>query len=146
MTVGYVKSPSGWVGVVRGRKGDQGDQGEQGIPGISYLAPLCATGPVAVQTFALKYRVTRACTIQFVQASVTTPPAGSSIIIDVLLNGTTIFPGGVGRPTIASGADIATGIPPVEVDLVPGDALQVQVVAVGSTSSGSDLIVQIEAI
>lgn len=146
MTVGFVKGPSGWIGVVRGSRGPQGDQGIQGIPGISYLAPMCATGPVAPQTYPLKYRVTRACTIQFVQASVTTPPTGSAIVIDVLVNGTTIFPGGVGRPQILAGTDIATGVPPVDIDLVPGDSIQIVAVSVGSTTPGTDLIVHVEAI
>ena len=85
-----------------------------------------------------------AVTITSVRASVGSAPTGSSVIVDVLKNGTTIFTGGTGRPTIAAGANTATGSPAVT-SWANGEYLTITVAQIGSTSAGADLTVQVVA-
>ena len=83
-------------------------------------------------------------TISAVRASVGAAPAGSAVIVDVLKNGTTIFTGGTGRPSIAAGSNTATGTPAVT-SWASGEYLTVTVAQIGSSTAGSDLTVQVVA-
>ena len=77
--------------------------------------------------------------IQGVRAMVNTAPTGASLIVDVNLNGTTVFTTQGDRPTIAvSGSDSGVATPQVTA-FVAGDYLQFDVDQVGSTVAGSDL-------
>jgi hypothetical protein len=84
----------------------------------------------------------RTLTIGTVRASVGTAPSGTSLIVDVNKNGTTIFTSESARPAIAASDVTATGAPDVTT-LAPGDYLTVDVEAVGSAVPGSDLTVQV---
>jgi hypothetical protein len=84
-------------------------------------------------------------TITAVRASVGVAPAGASIIVDVLKNGTTIFTTTANRPTIAAAANTSGKVTNMDVtSLADGDYLTVNIAQVGSTTAGSDLTVQIE--
>jgi hypothetical protein len=86
-----------------------------------------------------------AWTIVSLRASVGTAPAGSSIIIDVNVNGTTIFTTQANRPTIAVGSFTSGKITNMDVATVPiGGYLTVDIDQVGSTTAGSDLTLQLE--
>jgi hypothetical protein len=83
-------------------------------------------------------------TIVSVFISVDTPSSGSSIIVDINLNGTTIFTTQSNRPTIAAGA--YTGeTTTIEVNAwnYGSNYLQVDVDQVGSGTPGSNLTVHI---
>jgi hypothetical protein len=84
----------------------------------------------------------RTLTIGTVRASAGTAPTGSSLIVDVNKNGTTIFTTQSARPSIASAGVTATGTPAVTT-LAAGDYLSVDVDQVGSTTPGADLTVQV---
>ena len=74
-----------------------------------------------------------------VRAMVNTAPTGATLIVDVHLNGTTVFTTQANRPTIAaSGTDSGVAIPDV-VSFVTGDYLQFDVDQIGSSVAGSDL-------
>lgn len=82
-------------------------------------------------------------TIYAVRASVGTAPTGGSVIVDVNRNGVTIFTNPANRPTIAAGTKTATA-PAIDVaTLAPGDYLTVDVDDVGSTVTGSNLVVTV---
>lgn len=70
-----------------------------------------------------------------------TGPTGSALTVDVNKNGTTIFTGGTGRPSIAAGSKSNTSSAPAVNTLAAGDYLTVDVDAIGSTVPGSDLVV-----
>jgi hypothetical protein len=84
-----------------------------------------------------------ALTIKEVRASVGTAPTGSSLIVDVNENGTTIFSGGTDRPEIAiSGfTDTTTGMS--DTSLADGNYLTVDIDQIGSTIAGANLTVQV---
>jgi hypothetical protein len=77
-------------------------------------------------------------------AVVGTAPTGASLIVDVLLNGTSVF-GANAKPTIAVSTTVSSnGQTPVLNALVDtrfdvGDVLSLSVTQIGSTVAGSDL-------
>lgn len=81
--------------------------------------------------------------INSVRASVGSPSAGSSVIVDVNIDGTTIFTTQGNRPTIAAAGYTATGTPNVTT-LANGSYLTVDIDQIGSGTPGSDLLVQIK--
>jgi hypothetical protein len=86
-----------------------------------------------------------AWTVLSVRASVGQAPTGSSIIVDVDINGTTIFTTQANRPTIPAAGNTSGKVTNMDVTTVAnGDYLTVDVDQVGSTTPGSDLTVQVE--
>lgn len=83
-------------------------------------------------------------TLSNVRASVSTAPTGSDIIVDVNLNGITVFTTQANRPKIFSGEVTCPTATPNMTELIAGDYLSVDIDAVGSIFAGSDLTVQIE--
>jgi hypothetical protein len=68
--------------------------------------------------------------------------AGTGGLIDVNLNGTTIFPGGVGRPTIGDASPGSSGT--LDVSVSAGfNYLTVDVDALNSTTPAEDVVVGI---
>ena len=102
-------------------------------------------GTLATGTGTFRFYVWEGFTIQRVHASVATDFAGSSIIVDVNVNGTTIFTTQANRPTITVNSHVATGTPTVT-SVVAGDYFTVDIDQVGSIVPGNDLVVQIELI
>jgi hypothetical protein len=83
-------------------------------------------------------------TITGVRLMVNTAPTGASIIADVKKNGSTIFTTQANRPSIAGSANSGgPGVAPDVTTLVAGDYLTIDVNQVGSTVSGSDLVVTV---
>ncbi len=100
-------------------------------------------GTVATQIGAHAWTADANYTITQVRARVGTAPAGASLIVDVNKNGTTIFSTQSNRPTIAAATttDLADAINVTS--LSSGDFLTTDVDQVGSTTAGSNLVVQI---
>lgn len=86
----------------------------------------------------------RTLTITSIRASVGTAPTGASVLVDVNLNGTTLFTTQANRPTIAVSTNTATGTPAVTA-WPTGGYLTVDVDQIGSTIAGSDLTVTVTA-
>lgn len=93
-----------------------------------------------------RFYANRSLTIADITASVGTAPTGSSIIIDVLKNGSTIFTTTANRPTITAGSfvDISSIPDSGYGTMVSGDYLTVSIIQVGSIIPGSDLTLQVE--
>lgn len=82
-------------------------------------------------------------TIETVRASVGTASAGSDIIIDVNVNGTTIYSTQGNRPTITAGTNTATGSTRSTNTVTTGQYITIDIDQIGSTTAGSDLTVVI---
>jgi predicted aconitase with swiveling domain len=79
-------------------------------------------------------------TIKKIAARVGATSAGSSILVDINKNGTTIFTTQANRPTIAAASVVATlaGTPEV-LTFAAGDLLSVDIDQIGSGTAGSNL-------
>lgn len=98
-----------------------------------------------VGTMRLYNDTAAAWTIQGVRASAGTAPTGASIIVDVNVNGTTIFTTQGNRPTIAIGGNTSGKVTNMDTTSVAvGNYLTVDIDQVGSTVAGSDLVIQLE--
>ena len=87
----------------------------------------------------------RPWTIIGVRASVGTSPSGASVIIDINIDGSTIFTTQSNRPTVAAGSNTSGKVTAIDVATVnDGSYLSVDIDQIGSTTPGSDLTVQVE--
>jgi hypothetical protein len=104
--------------------------------------PLSMAGTLATGVGKARIYMDASYTIASVRASVGTAPTGTSLIVDVNKNGTTIFTTQTNRPTISSYTTAL--ITNMEVTTVAaGDYLTVDIDQVGSTVAGTDLVVLI---
>lgn len=80
------------------------------------------------------------------EAVVGTAPTGSSLILDLRKNGTTIYSTTANRPTVAAGASTVNQPAPKPdvVAFTTNDVFTLDVAQVGSTVAGSDLDVVVE--
>ncbi len=105
------------------------------------LSPPFVAGVVATATGVARLRIPEDAFIIDAAAMVDTAPTDADLIVDVHLNGTTIFTSG--KPTIAASAfDSGLATPTTRV-AAAGDYFTVDVDQVGSTIAGSDLTVVI---
>lgn len=85
-------------------------------------------------------------TIRAVRASVGTAPVGGPVVVDINRNGASIFTAQVNQPSIVAGAVTSGKVTAIgNAALADGDYLTVDVDAVGSTTPGADLAVQVLA-
>jgi hypothetical protein len=88
---------------------------------------------------------TRVWTIQGVWISAGVAPTGASIIVDVNINGTTIFTTQANRPSIAISGFVSSRVTNMDVITISeGQYFTVDIDQVGSTVTGQDLLVIIE--
>lgn len=84
-------------------------------------------------------------TIASVRSSVGVAPTGAAVIVDVNVNGTTIFTNQANRPTVAAAGNTSGKVTSMNVTTVAdGSYLTVDIDQIGSTTPGSDLTVQVE--
>lgn len=98
---------------------------------------------VGAQPFRIYNAWGSAKTITKVHAAVDIAPQGADLIIDVEKNGTTIFTTQANRPVIAANANTGQSTTIDVATLNEGDYLQFSVDQVGSTTPGSDLVIQV---
>lgn len=84
-----------------------------------------------------------ALTILEVHIALDTAPIGTSFIVDVNQNGTTIFTTQTNRPEIADGANSDTSGAPDVTTIAKNDVVTIDVDQIGSGTAGSDLVVQV---
>lgn len=121
--------------------------GTAALPRTSRELIYTAAGTLTVKVGTSRLYFEQARTLVSIRASVGTAPVGSSIIVDVKKNGTTIFTTQANRPTIPAGANTSGLVTNMDVTAVAaGDYLTVDVAQVGSTTAGADLTVQIRAL
>lgn len=119
----------------------QGIPGVQGIRGESMIT-YASSGPLSVRAGKSRYRFPFNATINGVSAAIDTPSSGSSIIIDVNLDGASLFTNPVDRLTIPAGNNTAAEIVTTRTTSInTGQYVTVDIDQVGSVNPGSDLTV-----
>lgn len=131
--------PSGPTGAT----GSTGATGPTGPAGPVYQL-FTVPSVLNVGTGQARFYIPQSLTITNIRASVGTAPTGSSVVLDVYKNGSTIFTTVGNRPTIGVGLFLDNSSIPDVTSLVAGDYLTIGIVQVGSIITGSDLTVQIE--
>ena len=84
-------------------------------------------------------------TIIGLRAAVLTAPTGADLIVDVNVNGDSVYTTQANRPTIDAGETSVSGELPDEVSILEGDMVSIDIDQIGSTISGSNLAVLIYA-
>ena len=120
---------------------------EFGVPGAGVPDSIvfAQTGTVAIVTGATRwYNDTGAAlTLLSVRASVGTAPTGADLIVDLNLNGTTVWSTQANRATIAAGANTGESATFNTSSVPDGSYLTADVDQVGSGTPGSDLTVTV---
>jgi len=100
-------------------------------------------GTLSVKTLEARLHAPFAGIIANITATVNTAPTGSSIILDVLKNDSTIFTTPANRPTITAGnQDDLSSVPDIT-SISLNDIFTVEIDQIGSSIAGSDLVLQI---
>lgn len=87
--------------------------------------------------------------LRSVKVSVGTAPTGADLIVDVNLDGTTIFSAQTQRPKVVAGSKSGVATPAQAgkpVKAAAGATITVDVDQIGSTVAGSDLVVTVEGV
>lgn len=101
-------------------------------------------GDLSTGTNKMIFMVPFDMTITGVQAKVLTAPTGASLIVDINVNGTSIYTTQANRPTIAAGeTEVVAALPDV-VALSQDDIISIDIDQVGSTVAGANLVVDLE--
>lgn len=121
------------------------------LPNAPITKPLMysytGTLALAVGAFRLYNDTGTAWTIVGVRASAGTAPTGASLIIDINIDGLTIFTTQANRPTIVASANTSGNVINMNItSIANGQYLTVDIDQIGSTVAGSDLTVQVEVI
>lgn len=101
-------------------------------------------GTLTVQNGVSQTPIPTGATIAGVLIRAATAPTGSSIIVDVNKNGSTIYTTVGNRPTIAVSTNVSSLAVPDIGTLSAGDYITVDIDQVGSTIAGSDLVVVLQ--
>jgi len=114
----------------------------QGL-GVKHTPTFVVPGELVTGACKIRFYAPQALTIEEVHAAVDTAPSGAAVIVDVHLNGTTIFTDQAKRPQIASGTYSDTSDVPDVTAVAKNDLVTMEVDQVGATPKGSDLVVQV---
>lgn len=101
-------------------------------------------GTLSVGSGRARFYIPGPITLDNVRVSVGTAPTGSSIIVDVNKNGTTVFSQQGSRPQIFPNQTVVATSTPNITEFTTGDYISVDVDQIGSLNPGGDLSVQIE--
>jgi len=117
--------------------------GASALPASQAIFSIEGSLSVGAGVIRIRNRTGRTLTISEVHCEVNTAPVGAAIIVDVHKGGVTIFTTQSNRPQIADGANVGSSTT-IEVPAWANDAyLTVDRDQVGSTTSGSDLVVTV---
>lgn len=125
--------------------GSRGPKGDPGIDGIGYtVQTFTAPGTLFVYTGKSRWYAPSDFDIVGLTVSCGTPPEGSSIVVDININGASIFTNPANRPSIFENNFFATGITLDTTILYQNEYLTVDIDQVGSTQAGTDLVVTLQ--
>lgn len=122
--------------------------GQVRAPNISTVPPFSIRGDVAAGPGAVRWYndIGHNITLRAVRANVGAPPDGNDLIVDVNIDGSSIWSDPSGRPVIPDGGLTSGAVTTIgTTTLAPGSYLTVDVDQVGTDEPGSDLTVQILA-
>jgi len=109
---------------------------------INHVMGWFVGGDLEVGVIRVRNHAPRAGTVQNVTASVYEAPTGTSVIVDIHKNGTTIFTDQNKRPTIPAGSTSDLSSVPDITSFVINDEFIAYIDQVGSSGTGADLQVQ----
>lgn len=113
-------------------------------PGLLFPFSMSGTLATGAGTYRIYNDTGATLTIRAVRASVGTAPTGAAIIVDVNVNGTTIFTTQSNRPTIAISGNTSGKVTNMDVtSIADGSYFTVDLDQVGSTVAGANLTVQV---
>lgn len=132
----------------QGPKGDKGDQGEPYLYDTIISSASTEYGPLSVDlsTPATHFRAPYPLNIVYVRASLSIAATGADLILDIKMNGASIFtPGNLLTIDAGSKTSVGSASPPAyAITAVPDDAeFTVFVTQVGSTLTGAGIKVSI---
>ena len=104
---------------------------------------LYESGSLSVGAIPFKIPFTVPGNIVDIKMAIGTAPTGADVIVDVLKNGTSIFPTSP-KPSIADGAVVGDDFTPDTTEMSRGDYLTFEIDQVGSSVAGSDLTIIVE--
>jgi hypothetical protein len=120
-----------------------GSRGAQGAPGLG--CPSWSMGPgLVVTTDAYAWRFPQDATVASVAAVLATAPASTAVVVDVTIDGTSLWLDPADRPTIPVGDTQVVTVPDVT-DAMEGDLLAVHVTQVDATARRLTVIVHLTA-
>lgn len=125
--------------------GSKGPAGAPGADGIGYTVQTF-TAPGTLTSYSGKARWFSPADFEITAITVGcgTAPVGQPIVVDINLNGASIFTDQANRPRILEGNFFATGVAPNNRFVDQNEYLTVDIDQVGSTFAGSDLVVVIQ--
>ena len=130
-TAGWSHSRNADAGAVDGKI-------EDSFQWAFYIPGTLATGTDQ----AAYWQVPAKCRIDEVRCHIVTQPTGASVIVDVNATGTTVFTTQANRPTIAvSTSDATSGAADGGTAIAKNSVLTIDIDQIGSTITGSDLVV-----
>lgn len=125
--------------------GSRGPKGDPGINGIGFtVQTFTAPGTLAVYTGKSRWYAPSAFDIESITVSCGTPPTGSSLVVDININGASIFTNPANRPAIFENNFFALSVEPDTTVVLQNEYLTVDIDQIGSTFAGSDLVVVIQ--
>jgi len=112
---------------------------------INLNVPFSQSGVLVTGTGKFRWYNDTGETLTFVsaRASVNTQPTGASILVDVNVDGTTVFSTQTNRPTIAVSTNTHKTTTFNTTTIVDGSYITIDIDQIGSTVAGSDLTVVI---
>lgn len=113
------------------------------ISGEHLLAAFAFAGNVTTAASLLAVPMARDGRVTRVLCSLGGASAGSSVIADVFVNDTSIFPGGTNRPSFNAGVTTQSGGLSLSSVFAGFNRIRAGVVQIGSTTPGSDLVVAV---
>jgi len=128
--------------VTSGRAAAQVYAPDPWVQAYTYPGPLTVTNGTA----RIYNETPRVMGLRQIRAAVDTPPTGAAVIVDVRVNGASIFTDPTARPTIDAGQNVAVVTVPPRTLFLPDDYITVDVAQVGGGTAGADLTVQIRAV
>jgi hypothetical protein len=136
--------------IATGEIGPKGPKGDPGPPGDGIVGPrgyggatFSMDGNLVTRIGTQRWRVIGSQSIAGVVITVGESPVGSDIVVDVNLNGASIFSDVSLQPNISPGGNDSGVRFPTITEASEGDYFTVDVDDVGSTFPGADLTVQV---
>jgi hypothetical protein len=123
----------------------EGDAGATGSTGLASPASVTfgKSGSLAQVTGQHRVKMRYASLIEAIDLSVIDAPTGADIVVDINIDGTTIFPDPGDRPRITAGQ--TAGAVTVNIPAAAGSFITADIDQVGSGAPGSGLLVQVWA-
>lgn len=121
-----------------GPTGPQGPTGNKGSTGSYGLNPIFSRqGTLTLQTGEQRFYVERTGTITSIRATVGTPPQGSSVVVDVMINGVSAL----NTPMIINPGQYTVLGSIAQNSVLQGDYFTVNIYGVGAVTAGANLTV-----